>query len=329
VPAAYTEDIIVHEPWPESLNLQGVSDFDPNDPLYWAMEHCQSDPRVKQLRWVNDNSVNLEFYNKEDATLALTILTHPDNGDFSNVSMQEPRKAKPYSKKPDSVLMVRQSNAGDQKPRGAATRSNYYQRNPDVAGNRQREPRRKPPPKKDYLDYGDEEMASGERPRRRNSGDESMGDSGLDQRGPRRNGRDFRDDRDGRDNRGRGRGGRQPASGRLRNDAQGQDVDSYRPGSRRYVSTFPSMAVPPRPLTKKATADSGLPSTKRMQAVGGTAAEVVAVTTAVVANPAWIVGRTTVPTTIVRMALQLADVGRRTLSLLTLHQWATTIGQTL
>lgn len=88
-------------------------------------------------------------------------------------------------------------------------------------------------------------------------------------------------------------------------------------------------AVPPRPLTKKATADSGLPSTKRTQAVGGTAAEVVAVTTAVVANPAWIVGRTTVPTTIVRMALQLADVGRRTLSLLTLHQWATTIGQTL
>ncbi|KAH6875887.1 hypothetical protein J4E91_002009 [Alternaria rosae] len=229
VPAAYLEDIIVHEAWPESLNLQGVSDFDPNDPLYWAMEHCQSDPRVKQLRWVNDNSVNLEFYNKEDATVALGILTHSDVGDTSNLSLQEPRTAKPYSKKPNSLLVIRQSNAGDQKPRGAATKSNYYQRNPDVAGNHQREPRRNQKPQKDYLDYGDEDMGSRDRSRRGYSRDQSMGDSGADRRGPRRNGRDNRDDRDGREVRGRGsRGGRQPAAGRLRNE----DVDSYRPGSR-------------------------------------------------------------------------------------------------
>ncbi|KAH7564606.1 hypothetical protein BM1_01653 [Bipolaris maydis] len=225
IPAAYLEDIVIHEPWPESINLQGVSDFDPNDPLYWAMEHCQSEPRVKQLRWVNDNSVNLEYYTKEDAALALNLLTHPDTGDTSNLSLQAPRKAKPYSKKPNSILSVRQSNAGDQKPRGAATRSNYYQRNPDVAGNRQREPRRRQPPKKDFLDYGDEEMGSRERSRRRDSGDESMGDSGVDRRGPRRNGRDTRD------NRGRGRGDRQ-STGRFRSDNQGKDVDSYRPGSR-------------------------------------------------------------------------------------------------
>ncbi len=212
------------------------------------MEHCQSDPRVKQLRWVNDNSVNLEFYNKEDAAVALGILTHPDIGDTSNLSMQEPRKAKPYSKNPNSLLLIRQSNAGDQKPRGAATRSNYYQRNPDVAGNRQREPRRRPPPKQDYLDYGDEDMDSREQTRRRNSGDESMGEAGSDRRGPRWN---VRDSRDGRDIRGRGRGTRQPASGRLRNDTQGKDVDSYRPGSRRYVSTvsllFDQQANSPSP----------------------------------------------------------------------------------
>jgi hypothetical protein len=77
-----------------------VNDFDPNDPLYWAMEHCQSDPRVKQMRWVNDTSVNLDFYSKEDATVALGILTHPDEGDTSNLSMQETRRAKLYSKKP-------------------------------------------------------------------------------------------------------------------------------------------------------------------------------------------------------------------------------------
>jgi hypothetical protein len=220
------------EAWPELVNLQGVSDFDPSDPLYYAMEHCLSDPRVKQLRWVNDGSVNLEFYSGEDATKALSILTHPEVGNISNLSAQEPRKAKPYSKQPNSNLMVRQSNAGDQKPRGAARSSNYYQRNPDVAGNRQREPRRRPPPKKDYLDYGDDEA----RPRRRSSGDESMDDgSGADRRGPRRDGRDNRDAGDRRDTRGRGgRGGRSPAGGRFRSEAQAKDVDSYRPGSRRY-----------------------------------------------------------------------------------------------
>ncbi|KAF1839231.1 hypothetical protein BDW02DRAFT_231587 [Decorospora gaudefroyi] len=234
MPAAYLEDIVVHEPWPESVNLQGVSDFDPSDPLYYAMEHCQSDPRVKQLRWVNDNSVNLEYYTKEDANLALSILTHPDVADTASLSLQAPRKAKPYSKKPDSALIVRQTNAGDQKPRGAATRSNYYQRNPDVAGNRQREPRRKPPPKKDFLDYGDEAAGSRERTRRRSSGDESMNDdSGTDRRGARRHGRDYRDNRERRDSRGRsGRGGRPPAGGRFRSEPQANDVDSYRPGTR-------------------------------------------------------------------------------------------------
>ena len=322
-----------------------MSDFDPNDPLYWAMEHCQSDPRVKQLRWVNDNSVNLEFYNKEDATVALGILTHSDVGDTSNLSLQEPRTAQPYSKKPNSRLVIRQSNAGDQKPKGAATKSNYYQRNPDVAGNHQREPRRNQKPQKDYLDYGDEEMGSRDRSRRGYSRDQSMGDSGADRRGPRRNGRDNRDGRDGREVRGRGgRGGRQPADGRLRND----DVDSYRPGSRRYFSALPrdpvnkltdpvhkshasavyEDAAPPLPPTKKATVASDSQRTRPTRAAVGTAAGVAAATTlAVAVNPAWIAGHTT-GQTMIAAALRVVDVGRRTLSL-TLRQWAiTTTGQT-
>ena len=144
-----------------------MGDFDPNDPLYYAMEHCGADPRVKQLRWVSDSSVNLEFYSAQDAAVALGILTHAEVGDANSLEAQTPRKAKPYSKKPDSVLMVRETNDGDQKPKGAANRSNYYKQNPDVAGNRQREPRRRPPPKRDFLDYGDEETGSRERVRRR------------------------------------------------------------------------------------------------------------------------------------------------------------------
>jgi hypothetical protein len=143
-----------------------VSDFDPNDPLYYAMEILGTEPRVKQLRWVNDNSVNLEFYSAEDAALALTAFTHSDTN-ANSIAAQTPRPAKPYSKKPDSALIVREANVSDQKPKGAANRSNYYQRNPDVRDNKQREPRRKQPPKRDLLDYGDEDQGSRSRRRRR------------------------------------------------------------------------------------------------------------------------------------------------------------------
>jgi len=144
-----------------------VQDFDPNDPLYYAMEHCGSEPRVKQLRWVNDQSVNLEFYSAFDAGTALQLLTHESVMDPSLLAPQDTRQAKTYSKKPNSVLQVRETNAGDQKPRGAANRSTYYQRNPDVRGNREREPRRPQPPKRDFLDYGEEEEGSRDRRRTR------------------------------------------------------------------------------------------------------------------------------------------------------------------
>jgi hypothetical protein len=170
MPAAYYENLDARpvEQWPEYLNLQGVSDFDPNDPLYYAMEHCP-EPRVKQLRWVNDSSVNLQYYNSQDAALALQALTDPGAGDPASISAETGRKARPYSKKPDSMLILRQANAGDQKAKGASTRSNFYRHNPDVRGGdrgREREPRRRPPPQRDFLDY-DDPPASGERKRRR------------------------------------------------------------------------------------------------------------------------------------------------------------------
>jgi hypothetical protein len=78
MPAAYYENLDVQpkKAWPGSLNLQGVQDFDPNDPLYYIIEHCGAEPRTKQLRWVSDTSVNLEFYSPEDAAAALLLLTH-------------------------------------------------------------------------------------------------------------------------------------------------------------------------------------------------------------------------------------------------------------
>lgn len=190
------------------------------------MEHCGAEPRVKQLRWVNDSSVNLEFYSAEDAAAALVLLTHPDVMNANELPAQDSRIAKAFSKQPDATLRIRETNSGDQKPRGAARNSNYYQRNPDIAGNRQREKdTRRRPPKKDFLDYGEEDSGSRDR-RRRNSGDESMEDGGFDRRRNRRNDRDNREPR------------RNDRSGRLRDDRDSgrlrDDVDSYRPGSRRY-----------------------------------------------------------------------------------------------
>jgi hypothetical protein len=149
------------------LNLQGVKDFDPTDPTYYAMEQLGSEPRVKQLRWVNDDSVNLEFYSAEDAAIALARFTDPSVPSASSLGPQETRKAKPFQKRPNSMLMIRETNSGDQKPRGAAKNSGYYQRNPDVAGNRQREPPRRQPPRKDFLDYGEEVVGSRDHRRRR------------------------------------------------------------------------------------------------------------------------------------------------------------------
>jgi hypothetical protein len=56
--------------------------------------------------------------------------------------------------------------------RGAATYSRYYEKNPDVRGperrgdrGREQEPRRRQPPRTDFLDYGEEDPARGIRRR--------------------------------------------------------------------------------------------------------------------------------------------------------------------
>ena len=170
MPAAYFEDLGARplEQWPDFLNLQGVSEFDPNDPLYYAMEHCL-EQRVKQTRWINDNSVNLQYYNAADAALALHALTDPGAGDPTSIPPEQGRKARPYSKRPGVVLSIRQANAGDQKARGAANRSNFYKQNPDLRGDggdsgRERQPRRREP-RRDVLDYGDETSSRSRRRR--------------------------------------------------------------------------------------------------------------------------------------------------------------------
>lgn len=251
MPAAYYEDLSGRparqvEPLADSLNLHGVDNFDPNDAIYYLVESGVMQ-KIKMQRWVNDSSLNLQFYSPEDAAIALQKLTHPEAGDPASIPPETARKAKPWK---DRELIIRQANSGDQKMRGAANHSKYYERNPDVRGGdrrgdrgREREPRRRPPPRRDFLDYGDEEPARGNgrrcktyKPRDQmtlthysRSGDEQMRDgSDYDNRRNRRNGRERERERDGR--------------------LRAPDVDSYRPGSKRYELT-PLTTMPPTPLT--------------------------------------------------------------------------------
>ncbi|KAL5404392.1 hypothetical protein PMIN03_009191 [Paraphaeosphaeria minitans] len=216
LPAAYYENLDERpgrqvEQWPETLNLQGVDGFNPGDAVYYLVESGVA-PRLKQDRWVHDSSLNLQFENAEDAAVALYQLTDPEAGDPSTIPAEVSRKAKPYK---GLNLTIRQANTGDQKVRGAATYSKYYAKNPDVRGGdrrptrgREQEPRRRQPPRRDFLDYGEVEPARINR--RSRSGDEQMrDDSDYENRRNRRNGNRMRDD------------------GRLK----AADVDSYRPGS--------------------------------------------------------------------------------------------------
>lgn len=166
MPAAYYESLESFNPIPDTLNLQGVIDFGPNDPVDYALEVCP-ERRPKRARWINDNSVNIEYYSTNDAADALLMLTHPDAGVAAVIAPQEARKATVYSKKPDSNLMVREANTGDQKQRNAAERSDFYRKNPqarerDLARKRPRE-RERPESPPVVLDYGDEPVAQSRR----------------------------------------------------------------------------------------------------------------------------------------------------------------------
>lgn len=231
MPAAYFEDLRVFEAWPGTLNLQGVSDFGPNDPSDYALEHCP-EISVKRLRWVNDNSVNIEYYSPKDAVDVLRVLTDPQTGDYTSLSAQTSRSAIAYSRKPDSVLAIREANSGDQKPKNAAVRSQFHKKNVQVRErDQEREGGRRR--QRDYLDYDgvDNVGPKGQRygsqiPTVRHNADlcsasfnESMYDDNVLAPNDAVMSRDSRNGNSNRDRNGRS-----------------WEVDSYRPGARRYDS---------------------------------------------------------------------------------------------
>lgn len=219
MPAAYYETLETFRAWPETLNIQGVNDFGPNAPMDYALEHCP-EPRPKRQRWVNDSSVNIEYYSAADAQEALLALTHPEVSDAKTIPAQTERKARYYSQNPDSDLVIREANTGDQKQRNAADRSEYYKKNPQAREQKPKRRERTPPPI--FLDYGDEEGET--RDSRSRSFDEGMYDSDEESR-PRRGG-NYRN------------GGSQRNGGRDRGRLADREVDSYRPSENGYGFTI-------------------------------------------------------------------------------------------
>jgi hypothetical protein len=139
-----------------------VDELGPNAPIDWALEHFP-ERRPERLRWINDTSVNILYYDAQSASEALVALTSPEAGDPSSIPAQESRIARPYSLNPDVTLRVRQANSGDQKPRKAGQRSEYYKRYPQARERAPKRERREEAPQ--YLDY--DGNGSGERNGRR------------------------------------------------------------------------------------------------------------------------------------------------------------------
>ncbi|KAF1997566.1 hypothetical protein P154DRAFT_280149 [Amniculicola lignicola CBS 123094] len=138
MPAAYFETLEDVGTMPESVNLQGVRHFGPDDPLDYVAEHCPQ-MRIKKVRWVNDDSLNYECAGLQDAAELRHALTDEDAGFKSaDLPAQTSRPAKPYSKQPDCPLQVREANAGDRKQKRAADRSAFYKTNPQTRTERGR-----------------------------------------------------------------------------------------------------------------------------------------------------------------------------------------------
>ncbi|KAF2280613.1 uncharacterized protein EI97DRAFT_2588 [Westerdykella ornata] len=146
VPAAYYESLdttnIAPQPTPNMLNLSGVDDFGPEDPVAYVEEHSQAIVPIR-TQWINDSSVNLVYDNEAAAAEALSLLTHPELAeDAIMMEPQESRRAAPYSKMPEVSLWIRIANTNDRKPRRP------HDKRPEKR-------RRRPSPT--ILDYGDED----------------------------------------------------------------------------------------------------------------------------------------------------------------------------
>lgn len=121
-----------------ALHLQGTDDMSTSDVhKYLALFTTDSKPRIE---WIDDTSLNLVYYTKEDARVALAHLTNVPTFEIDSVT---PQPAKDNPEKADARLKIRYATTEDKKERGAKDRSRWYLFHPeDDPDSRPRQKRR-------------------------------------------------------------------------------------------------------------------------------------------------------------------------------------------
>lgn len=110
---------------PNVVHLRGVEQMNTGDVYSFVSSNC---PQLRfELKWVDDNSINVEFQEAEDAKRALVALT--SEAMFYEGHEYQPtdlRQGKIFADKPKSKLMVRMAMDIDKKVSRASEQSKYY-----------------------------------------------------------------------------------------------------------------------------------------------------------------------------------------------------------
>ncbi|KIX01698.1 uncharacterized protein Z518_09424 [Rhinocladiella mackenziei CBS 650.93] len=132
IPAIYTEDPALEPQW-NKVHIRGVDEMHTNDILAFVHDHfSEAGGDDVHIQWIDDTSANIVFKDKETAKRAqLAFLASPLSVEELTNEPFELRTAKPLASRPGSMLVVRVSQAGDRKKKGARDASRYYLLHPD------------------------------------------------------------------------------------------------------------------------------------------------------------------------------------------------------
>ncbi|OAP63648.1 hypothetical protein AYL99_02875 [Fonsecaea erecta] len=131
IPAIYTEDPALEPQW-NKVHIRGVDDMHTNDILAFVHDHFSEVGDNVHVQWIDDTSANICFNDSDTAKRAhLAFLATPITIDELANNPFDLRAAKQLASRPGSMLVIRVSQQGDRKKKGARDASRYYLMHPD------------------------------------------------------------------------------------------------------------------------------------------------------------------------------------------------------
>ncbi|KIX98861.1 uncharacterized protein Z520_05322 [Fonsecaea multimorphosa CBS 102226] len=131
IPAIYTEDPALEPQW-NKVHIRGVDEMHTNDILAFVHDHFSEVGDDVHVQWIDDTSANICFNDSDTAKRAqLAFLANPITIEELTDNPFEVRAAKQLASRPGSMLVVRVSQQGDRKKKGARDASRYYLMHPD------------------------------------------------------------------------------------------------------------------------------------------------------------------------------------------------------